>query len=172
MAKKKHHERRRFDSGQHRRILAVTAVLGLLAFLPVALQLYSLMVAQHDRYSALALRNQTRSTAVTAHRGTIYDRNMNVLAASESVQTLYLDPRELKQSKADLQAISQYLSQLLSLDAQWIQEQAKDTTKRYKRIADRLDEQTVSFLRELSEVKESAKSAHKRIDTLEERLNH
>ena len=147
MAKKKHHERRRFDSGQHRRILAVTAVLGLLAFLPVALQLYSLMVAQHDRYSALALRNQTRSTAVTAHRGTIYDRNMNVLAASESVQTLYLDPRELKQSKADLQAISQYLSQLLSLDAQWIQEQAKDTTKRYKRIADRLDEQTATAVR-------------------------
>lgn len=41
-----------------------------------------------------------------------------------------------------------------------------------KRKQDRLDEQTVNFLRELSEVKESAKSAHKRIDTLEERLNH
>ena len=41
-----------------------------------------------------------------------------------------------------------------------------------KHKQDRLDEQTVNFLRELSEVKESAKSAHKRIDTLEERMNH
>ncbi len=147
MAKKKHHERRRFDSGQHRRILAVTAVLGILAFVPVALQLYGLMVAQHDLYSQLALRNQTRSTTVTAHRGTIYDRNMNVLAASESVQTLYLDPRELKQSKADLQAVSQWLAQLLALDADWILEQAGDTAMRYKRIADRLDEQTATTIR-------------------------
>lgn len=48
----------------------------------------------------------------------------------------------------------------------------KSSVDDVKRKQDRLDEQTVNFLRELSEVKESAKSAHKRIDTLEERLNH
>jgi len=147
MARKKHIERRRFDSGQHRRILAVTAALGLAAFLPVAVRLYSLMVAQHDFYSLLALRNQTRSTPVTPHRGTIYDRNMNVLAVSESVQTLYLDPQELRQSKADLEAVSDYLSRTLSLDADWVLEQARDTSKRYKRVASRLDEQTATAIR-------------------------
>ena len=147
MARKKHYERVRFDSGQHRRIMAVTAVLGLIAFLPVALRLYSLMVSQHDLYSQLALRNQTRSTAVTAHRGTIYDRNMNVLAASRSVQTLYLDPRELKQSKADLEQISRDLAEMLSLDADWILTQAKDLTKRYKQIAAGLDDQTATGIR-------------------------
>ena len=147
MARKKHIQRRRFDSGQHRRILAVTAVLGLFAFLPVALQLYSLMIAQHGFYSQLALRNQTRTTPVTAHRGTIYDRNMNVLAASESVQTLYLDPRELKQSKADLDAISGFLSELLALDGDWVLQQAADTSMRYKRIAANLDEQTATAVR-------------------------
>lgn len=147
MARKKYYERRRFDSGQHRRILAVTALLGVLAFLPVAVRLGSLMVAQHDLYSMLALRNQTRTTSVTAHRGTIYDRNMNVLALSESVQTLYLDPRELKQSKADLDAISRWLAQRLELDEDWIKKQAQDTSMRYKRIADRLDEQTAMDIR-------------------------
>ena len=81
----------RFDSGQHRRILAVAAVFGLVAFVPVALRLYDLMVVQNSSYSDLALRNQTRSTAVTAHRGTIYDRNMQMLAYSETVQELFPD---------------------------------------------------------------------------------
>lgn len=48
----------------------------------------------------------------------------------------------------------------------------KSSVDDVKKKQDRLDAQTVNFLRELSEVKESAKSAHKRIDTLEERLNH
>lgn len=47
----------------------------------------------------------------------------------------------------------------------------KSSVDDIKRKQDRQDEQTVNFLRELSEVKESAKSAHKRIDTLEERIN-
>ena len=47
----------------------------------------------------------------------------------------------------------------------------KSSVDDIKRKQDKQDEQTVNFLRELSDVKESAKSAHKRIDTLEERIN-
>ena len=137
----------RFDSGQHRRILAVAAVFGLVAFVPVALRLYDLMVVQNSSYSDLALRNQTRSTAVTAHRGTIYDRNMQMLAYSETVQELFLNPRELKQSRADTQAIAEFLAELLDLDAAWILEQSKDTAMRYKRIASRLDDETAEAVR-------------------------
>ena len=137
----------RFDSGQHRRILAVAAVFGLVAFVPVALRLYDLMVVQNSSYSDLALRNQTRSTAVTAHRGTIYDRNMQMLAYSETVQELFLNPRELKQSRADSQAIAEFLAELLDLDAAWILEQSKDTAMRYKRIASRLDDETAEAVR-------------------------
>ena len=137
----------RFDSGQHRRILAVAAVFGLVAFVPVALRLYDLMVVQNSSYSDLALRNQTRSTAVTAHRGTIYDRNMQMLAYSETVQELFLNPRELKQSRADTRAIAEFLAELLDLDAAWILEQSKDTAMRYKRIASRLDDETAEAVR-------------------------
>ena len=145
--KRDQYVRVRADSGQHKRILAVMAVLGLVAFLPVALQLYHLMVGQHEYYAKLALRNQTRSTSVTADRGTIYDRNMNILAQSVTVETVYLDPHELKQSKADIPSVSKTLAQLLQLDAGWIEKQAGDITKRYKQIAAGVPLETANQIR-------------------------
>ena len=105
------------------------------------------MVADYGRYSALALRNQTRSTTVTADRGTIYDRNMNILACSQSVENIYLDPHELKQSKADMHLVSTTLAQILELDPQWILEQSQDLTMRYKQIAAGVDETTAEQVR-------------------------
>ena len=121
--------------------------LGILAFIPLLMQLYTLMVRDYDYYARLALRNQTRTTRVTADRGLIYDRNMNILACNKSVENVYLDPHELKQSKADISAIAQKLGEILDLDPQWISQQAKDTKMRYKQIADRIDENTASLIR-------------------------
>ena len=146
-SQKKEYSRLRFDSGQHRRILTVTALLGLLAFVPVALRLYDLMVSQYDYYSGLAQRNQTRTTTVTAQRGSIYDRNMNILASSESVENVYLDPRELKQSGADLEAISQAMAEILEGDAAQILEKAKKTSYRYQQIGSRVSEETAARIR-------------------------
>ena len=144
---KRSYVRIRADSGHHRRILVITAVLGVLAFLPVALQLYQLMITDFDYYSDLALRNQTRTTAVTAHRGTIYDRNMNILAVSETVENVYLDPHELKQSKADLDKISGDLAEILDADARWIKDRGENLTKRYQQIASNVDETVAAQLR-------------------------
>ncbi len=145
--RKKEYHRIRADTGQHIRILGTAMVLGVLAFVPVAFRLYDLMVTKFDYYADLALRNQTRTTLVTANRGEIYDRNMNILATSQSVENIYLDPHELKQSKANLAAIGEKLGALLELEPDWITEQGKDLTKRYKQIAARVDEQTASQIR-------------------------
>ena len=147
MKKRKEYRRLRLDSGQHRRIVITAAIFGLLAFVPVALRLYQLMVTDYEYYANLALRNQTRSTSVTADRGTIYDRNMNILACSQSVENVYLDPHELKQSKADIPAISEKLGQILGLDPAWIAQQAADTKMRYKQIAARIDETVAAQIR-------------------------
>ena len=146
--RKKEYARVRMDSGQHRRIQMTALLLGVLAFVPVALRLYQLMVSQYDYYSRIALRNQTRTTQVTGNRGTIYDRNMNILASSETVETVYLNPRELRQSGADLEAIAQYLGELLGKEPEWILKQAKDYTLRYKQVAARVDGETAGKLRE------------------------
>ena len=141
------YDRLRLNSGQHRRIMLTALTLGVLVFVPVGLRLYTLMIRDYDYYAGLALRNQTRTTTVTADRGDIYDRNMNILATSVSVENVYLDPHELKQSKADIEAISAFLAGLLDKDPGWIAEQAADTTKRYKQVGARIDEETAAQLR-------------------------
>ena len=150
MAKKnrrKEFARVRADSGQHRRILAVMILLGIAAFLPVAFQLYQLMISDFEYYSGLALRNQTRTTNVAAHRGTIYDRNMNIMAQSETVENVYLDPHELKQSKADLEFVAQELGRILDTDPERIKKLGKDLTKRYQQIAANVDETVAGQIR-------------------------
>ncbi len=145
--KAKRYDRLRLNSGQHRRILFAAAVFGLVAFVPVGFRLYQLMVKEYDYYGALALRNQTRSTAVSAHRGDIYDRNMNVLATSVSVENVYLDPHELKQSRADIPAIAGYLAPLLDKEPAWIEQQAADLKKRYKQVGAWVEEETAAKIR-------------------------
>ena len=145
--KGKQYDRLRLNSGQHRRILLTALLLGLLAFVPVAWRLYDLMIRNYDYYASLALRNQTRTTTVTADRGDIFDRNMNILATSVSVENVYLDPHELKQSKADIPEISRVLGEILDKDPQWIAQQAADIKKRYKQIGSRIEEQTAALIR-------------------------
>ena len=143
----KQYDRLRLNTGQHRRISFMMLLFGVLAFLPVFWRLYDLMVRNYDRYAALALRNQTRTTTVTAQRGEIYDRNMNILASSVHVENVYLDPHELKQSKADIQEISRVLGEILEKDPAWIAEQAGDTKKRYKQVGSLVEEQTAAEIR-------------------------
>ena len=145
---RKEYDLLRLNSGQHKRILLVMLVLGILAFVPVGWRLYTLMIDQYEYYAGLALRNQTRTTSVTAHRGDILDRNMNILATSVSVENVYLDPHELKQSKADIPALAQALGKILDKDPAWIEEQAGDIKQRYKQIGTRVDEETAGKIRE------------------------
>ena len=174
----KQFDRLRISTGQHRRVLAAALVLGIAAFVPVGLRLYHLMIRDFDYYSAKALNNQTRGTAVTAHRGdildrngtelatskkvynlivepkiildegNILDRNMNVLATSTTVENVYLDPHELKQSKADISDISRVLGEILDKDPAWIAEQAADTRKRYKQVGTKIDETAAGKIRD------------------------
>ena len=146
--KRKEYARVRADTGQHRRIMAVMALLGLVAFVPTAVRLHRLMVTDYEYYANLALRNQTRTTKVSAQRGIIYDCNMNVLACNTGVETVYLDPHELKQSKADISLIAQTLGQILELEPQWIETQAKDTTMRYKQLKASVDTETAAQVRQ------------------------
>ena len=113
-------------------VLWLMAALGVGAFLIVGLRLAKVMLLEHDYYESKAISNQTRSTSVTAKRGSIYDRNMDPLAASVSVENIFLDPLELKQNKVDLDFLAEHLSALLDLERESILQKAKDTTMRYK----------------------------------------
>ena len=137
----------RYDSGQHRRMRLAGIVFGLL-LISVCGRLYSLMVQNFGFYSQAALDNQTRITNVSGQRGLIYDRNMDILACNQVVQTLYLNPYELKQSRADLELVSTTLADILDLDKDWILEQSKDIKMRYKRIQANVDRETAQKIRD------------------------
>ena len=145
--RKKEYLRVRGDSGHHRRIMALMVLLGVVAFVPTSVRLYGLMVEEYEYYSNLALRNQTRTTTVTADRGTIYDRNMNILACSRSVENVYLDPHELKQSKANIDAIAEELGRLLELEPDGIKKKAADTTMRYQQVAAAIEPEVAAQIR-------------------------
>ena len=148
---KKHRENRfyrvRMDTARNLRIRLGALILGTLAFFPIAARLVQLTVVDYGYYTAKALNNQTRSTAVLTERGMIYDRNMNVLAVSRSVEHVYLDPQELKQARVDLEQLSLFLGERLGKEPQWILEQAKDTRRRYKQVASGISTETADEIR-------------------------
>jgi len=115
-----------------RKMIVCAMGLVIVLFLVLGGRLGYLMLGQHKKYEELAIRNQTRSTSVTASRGVIYDRNMTTLAASASVETIFLDPLQLKENQVDIDFLARNLSQILELDEEFIKKQAADTTMRYK----------------------------------------
>lgn len=72
-------------------------------------------VIHGKEYRQQAESQQMSDTVVDAPRGTVYDRNMNVLAQSASAWVLCATPKNIK-SEETAKKISEYLSGLLSTD--------------------------------------------------------
>ena len=137
-----------------RRTLFLMILCGIVAFIPLIATLYKLMIRDHDYYESLAIRNQTRYTNLTAARGLIYDRNMNVLATSSTVETVFIDPNEIAEEMKDpqnsnlLNQIARGLSQILDVEQDFIYKQAEDKAYRYKVIRRKIPEELADEVRQ------------------------
>lgn len=78
-----------------RRTIFLLAAVGVLAFVPLVVQLVKLQIVQHDYWEERAANQQTRDVAVNAGRGTIYDAQGRTLARSGTVYQLILSPRDV-----------------------------------------------------------------------------
>ncbi|MBR5501704.1 MAG: PASTA domain-containing protein [Oscillospiraceae bacterium] len=94
------------------RMLLVTALI-FLAFLVLIGRLAYLSVIRHDYYSQRATSQQLRDTVIAAQRGTIYDRNGNILARSATVWTVALTPKSIDDEHHD--DIARFLSETLDV---------------------------------------------------------
>ena len=154
MAEKKHRrgfpfpERDRANRALLGRMLLLLALCGVLAFVPLVGTLYRLMIRDHDYYEGLAIQSQTRSTRVSASRGVLYDRNMNILSTSATVETVFLDPNAIAAKKQDVDLIASGLSRILDVREDFIREQAADTTKYYKIVRKKIPEQLADEVRD------------------------
>ena len=98
MQKPKSNQRRSPGQGNRslfHRTVFLLAVVGVLAFVPLVVQLVRLQIIQHDQWEQRAANQQTLDMAVNAGRGTIYDAQGRTLARSGTVYQLILSPRDV-----------------------------------------------------------------------------
>ena len=99
-----------------RRTLFLMIVCGIVAFIVLGIQLFRLQILKHEELQTLARNQQVRETTLTASRGTIYDRNDKILAASADVSTIFISPAEIAKNDEDPVLIAQGLSEILGVD--------------------------------------------------------
>ena len=86
---------RRANQAIHSRTVVLMGIFGVLTFLLLFGKLYDLQIVRHDELQEKAVNQQTRSSVITASRGTIYDRSGEVLAISSSAETVNISPRDI-----------------------------------------------------------------------------
>ena len=143
------------------RTLFLMAVFGIVAFIVLVIQLYKIQIIDHEFYESGAVEQQVRDTTISANRGAIYDRNMNILAMSATVSTVYISPAELLlYEEGDMQAmISSRLSEILGVDYDSIMSKWDDTASWYKTVAVKIEDDLADQVRDFKNEYE-LKSVH------------
>ncbi len=132
------------------RTLILLIVCGILAFIVLISRLYTVMIVEHDKYESAAVEQQVRETTVVASRGTIYDRNMKILAQSASVETVYISPVEMIKNGEDKELIAKRLSEILGdqgVTYEGIMKKWEDTGSWYKTVAVKLEHELADQVR-------------------------
>ena len=131
-----------------RRTLFLMATCGIVAFIVLAGRLFTLQILQHDKYESAAIEQQLRDVSISADRGTIYDRNMKIMAMSASVERIFISPYEIKINNEDITLIAQGLSEILGVDYAKIIEMSADTKSEYKVVARKVEPELADKVRE------------------------
>lgn len=153
-----------------KRTLFLLVIFGIVAFLPIVGKLWYLQVNQHDTLEQEAIEQQTSELSVTAQRGTIYDRQGNVLAISSTVYDVIISPKAIVEKQGELDEalekarkagkstkeydvnvqdlIAQTLSELLdNVSAEDIAKKCTDKKSQYKKLATKIDSDTEDAVR-------------------------
>ena len=146
------YDRKKANAGVMVRTVIVMLLFGVILFVPLFCQLFTLMISKHDVNESKAIGNQTRTTLVPADRGSIYDRNMKTIASSSTVETIFLDPLEIQHADEDVNMIAAELGRILNMDPERIREKAEKVNRRYEVIAAKQEwdvaEQVRAFINE------------------------
>lgn len=104
------------------RTIVVMTVLILSLSLVSGASLVNIMIIKGEEYQNDASEQQLYDSLVTAPRGDIYDRNMQVLATSSTAWTVYITPNGIKKLKDQNEAeqvrkvIAENLSEILDME--------------------------------------------------------
>lgn len=155
------------------RTMLIMLLLGVASFTVLFWKLYDLQINRHDELKAGAVSQQTDSMVISASRGTIYDKNGEIMAISYSTETVLLDPggvqdfvesQEQKIQDAAEEAaekgapytapevldqayIARGLSRILDVEEETILEHLENTANRYWEVKKKVDQDVADEVR-------------------------
>jgi len=91
--------------GEPKRRLRLATAVSLLLFTIIGLRLIHLQLTDAPAYAAKGLKDRLVTTELPAHRGSIFDRNGNVLAHSLEARLVAADPELIKDPQATAMAL-------------------------------------------------------------------
>lgn len=99
----------------------------LLVIVWIIINVFKVSVVEGEKYRELANAQQLTSMTIKANRGSIVDSNMQVLAQSATVYTVFIDPNTLKgylsdDPKATVEEISNKLGEILEIEPEKVKE--------------------------------------------------
>lgn len=155
------------------RTMLIMLLLGVASFTVLFWKLYDLQINRHDELKAEAVGQQTDSMVISASRGTIYDKNGEIMAISYSTETVLLDPggvqdfvesqeqriqdaaEEAAEKGAPYTApevldqayIARGLSRILDVEEETILEHLENTANRYWEVKKKVDQDVADEVR-------------------------
>ena len=136
-----------------RRSITVMVIAILCLTLVSGISLVRIMIIKGEEYQSKASEQQLYDSLVTAPRGNIYDRNMNLLATSATAWTVYVMPNSINKLKDRQKAetirdlISGGLSEILEMESDEIAKKVNQTSY-YVIIKKKVEKETADKVRE------------------------
>lgn len=113
-------------------------------------RLFYIMIIQYDEYQNKALNQATTEKTVTASRGTIYDRNMNILAVSTTVERVFISPSDIPKMTVK-EYIGEYTKEMKGT-AEEKEAERKRLISLYDDVSVTVSEDIADFLSQILEV--------------------
>ena len=129
------------------RTLVLGAVLGLATFAVLLCRLYYLQIIQHEELQEKAVAQQTRSSTITASRGTIYDATGETLAVSATAETIFISPHEITENECDKDLIAEKLGEILNVDPEKIRKKEEKVESYYQEVKKKAEQEEADAVR-------------------------
>ncbi|MBQ8808391.1 MAG: peptidoglycan glycosyltransferase, partial [Clostridia bacterium] len=128
-----------------KRIKVITA-LFLVGVMVIVTRLGWIQFVRGGQYKRMAAEQQTRDSVITAKRGTIFDRNMKVLAQSAGAERVTVNPQQIAKSK-NTEEVVRALVEVLGVDEAKVRKQIARTDKQSVVIAKQVEKSKADILR-------------------------
>jgi cell division protein FtsI (penicillin-binding protein 3) len=129
----------------HRRLVALLVLMAF-ALTAIVIRLVDVQAVEGPRYEAMALAQRVRSVSLPAERGSMFDRNGNELALSVPQQSVYADPRVIK----DPERYARKLAPIVDVNTSDLRDRLAKRDKEFVYVARTVDDAAAAKVKKLN----------------------